>query len=60
LRKRYKEERDLLIKHADIVRYIKGQRIRCIGHIVRMDKERTLKIITKWRPIAARRMGRPS
>jgi hypothetical protein len=42
----------LLIKHADIVRYIKTKRIRWVGHIVRMDKERTLKRVTEWRTIA--------
>jgi hypothetical protein len=49
----------LLIRHADTIRYIKAQRIRRIGHIVRMDKERTVKIVTEWRPIAVRRIGRP-
>jgi hypothetical protein len=38
----------LLIKHADIVRYIKAQRIKWIGHIVRIDKERTVKRVTEW------------
>jgi hypothetical protein len=41
----------MLLKHADIVRYIK-QRIRWIGHSVRMDIERRVKTITKWRPFA--------
>jgi hypothetical protein len=36
----------------------KGQRIRWIGHVVRMDKERTMKRITEWRTIAVRRIGR--
>jgi hypothetical protein len=40
----------LLIKCADIVKYTKAQRIRWIGHIVRLDKERTVTIITEWRP----------
>ena len=40
------EEMDLLIKHGDIVRYIKAQRISWVGHIVRLDKGRTVKRIT--------------
>jgi hypothetical protein len=35
----------------------KGQRIRWIGHVVRMDKERTVNRITEWRTIAVRRIG---
>jgi hypothetical protein len=35
-----------------------GQRIRRIGHVVRTDKERTVKRITEWRTIAVRRIGR--
>jgi hypothetical protein len=54
---RTNEEIDLLIKHA--VRYIKAQRIRWVGHIVRMDIERTMKRITEWRPSAVERVGRP-
>jgi hypothetical protein len=45
----------LLIKHA--VRYIKAQRIKWVGHIVRMDKERTVKRVTEWRTVAVRRAG---
>jgi len=41
-----------------MVRYIKAQRIRWIGHIVRMDEERMMKRITVWRPDAVRRIGR--
>jgi hypothetical protein len=37
---RTNEEIDLLIKHADVVRYIKTQSIRWCGRIVRMDKGR--------------------
>jgi len=54
---RTNEEIDLLIKHT--VRYIKAQRIRWVGHIVRMDKEITVKRITEWRPAAFRSIGRP-
>jgi hypothetical protein len=42
-----KEEKDLLIKHADVFRYIRAQRIRWIGHIVRKGKERTVKRMTE-------------
>jgi len=49
----------LLIKHADVLRYIKAQGIRWIGHIERMDKERTVQRITERRPTAAGRIGRP-
>lgn len=33
--------------------------MRWIAHIVRMDKERPVKRITKRRPTAVRKMGRP-
>jgi hypothetical protein len=55
-RLRTNEGIDFLIKHT--VRYIKAQRVRWIGHIVRMDKERTVKRMTEWRPTAVRRIGR--
>jgi dethiobiotin synthetase len=41
------------------VRYIQAQRIRCFGHIVRMDKERTVERIIEWTLIAVRRICRP-
>jgi len=47
----------LLMEHA--VRYMKAQRIRWVGHIVRMDKEIAVKRITEWRPAAVGRIGRP-
>jgi len=51
-------EIDLLIKLADIVRYVKAHRIRWIGYFVRLDKERVVKRITEWRPPVVRRINR--
>jgi hypothetical protein len=48
---------DFLIRRADRVRYIKARGIRRIGHMVRMDKERTVKRITELIPITVRRIG---
>jgi hypothetical protein len=50
-------EIDLLFRHAAIARYTRSQRIRRSGHIVKIDKERTVKRITDWRTVAVRRIG---
>jgi hypothetical protein len=50
----------LLIKHGDKIKCTKAQRIRWIGHILRMDKESTVERKTIWRPIVVRIIGRPS
>jgi len=42
----------LLIRHADTFGYLKAQIIRRIGHIVGTNKERTVKRVTEWSPIA--------
>jgi hypothetical protein len=55
---RTNEKINLPIRHAHIVRFIKALRIRWIGHVVRMDKERTAKRRTEWRPVTERRIGR--
>jgi pyridoxal biosynthesis lyase PdxS len=36
----------------------KGHRIRWTGHVVRMDKEKTVKRTTEWSTIPVRRFGR--
>lgn len=48
----------MLIRHTDIVRYIKAQRIRWFGHIIKMGTERTVKRITEQSPIAVGKIGR--
>jgi hypothetical protein len=51
---------DQVINGADIVRFIKAQRIKWLGHIQRMDTSRTAKRIFEWKPIGRRSLGRPS
>jgi len=49
-------EIDKLIEGADIVRFIKAQRIKWLGHIQRMDQARKL---LDWKPMGTRPVGRP-
>jgi hypothetical protein len=52
------EELDNLIRH-NIIRFIKSQRLRRLGHVERMSKEREVTKIYKWKPFASRPIGRP-
>jgi hypothetical protein len=54
-----KEELDKLIKHKNIVNYIKAQRLSWFGHVQRMPDTRTVKNIFKWKPLTKRSQGRP-
>jgi hypothetical protein len=53
------EEMDKLIKHRDIVNYIKAQRLSWFGHAQRMPDTRTVKKIFKSNPLTKRTQGRP-
>jgi hypothetical protein len=53
------EEINILLKERNIVRYIKSQRLACLGHLERMHEERTAKKITRWKPLSSRPKGRP-
>ena len=53
------EELDKLIKHENIVNYIKAQRLSWLGHIQRMPEARATKKVFKWNPLATRPRGRP-
>ena len=53
------EELDKLIKHANIVNYIKAQRLSWFGHLQRTPEARATKKKFKWNPLTARPRGRP-
>jgi hypothetical protein len=51
-------EIDELIEGADIVRFIKAQRINRLGHIQRMDQARSTRKLLVWKPMGIRPVGR--
>jgi hypothetical protein len=50
---------DKLIKHRNIVNYIKAQRLRLLGHVQRMPDARIVKMIFKWNPLTKISQGKP-
>ena len=52
-------EIDKLIEGADIVRFIKAQRIKWLGHIQRMDQARPTGKLLDWKPMGTRPVRRP-
>jgi hypothetical protein len=48
-----------LIEGADIVRFIKAQRIKWLGHIQRMDQARPTRNPLYWKPMGTRPVGKP-
>ena len=52
-------EIDKLTEGADVVRFIKAQRIKWLGHIQRMDQARSTRKLLDWRPMGTRPLGRP-
>jgi hypothetical protein len=50
---------DKLIKHKNIINYIKVQRLSWFGHVQRMPDTRTVKKIFNWKPLTKRSQGRP-
>jgi hypothetical protein len=53
------DELDELIKHQNIINYIKTTRLSWFGHIQRMPDSRNVKKIYKWTPLTTRQKGRP-
>jgi hypothetical protein len=52
------KERDELIQRRNVIRFIKFQIIKLLGHVERMPKEREVTRIYKWKPLASRPIGR--
>ena len=53
-------EIDKLIDGADIVRFIKAQRIKWLGNIQRMDQARPTRKLLDWKPTGTKPVGRPN
>jgi len=53
------QELDKLIKHKNIINYIKAQRLSWFGHVQKMPDTRTVKKILNWKPLTKRSQGRP-
>ena len=51
-------EIDKLIEGADIVRFIKAQRIKWLDHIQRMDQKRSARKLLDWKHMGTRPVGR--
>ena len=49
----------LLIKHRNVINYVKAQRLSWFGHINRMPETSIVKRIHKWKPFTGRPAGRP-
>jgi hypothetical protein len=56
---RKNRELEQLIGNADVVKFIKSQRIAWLGHVMRMEDTRMPKIVWRQRLHSRRRRGRP-
>jgi hypothetical protein len=56
---RYNEEINTLLKGEDLVRFIKSQRIKWLGHVERIVDNAISKRMLKGRLYSKRRKGRP-
>ena len=53
------KELDELIKHRNIINYVKAQRLSWFGHTNRMPETGTVKRIHKWKPFTGRPAEKP-
>jgi hypothetical protein len=56
---RYNEELNRFIKWEDIVKFIKAQRIRWLGHVKKLEAGAMPRRMMEGRPFTGRRKGRP-
>jgi hypothetical protein len=52
-------ELDELIKHRNIINYVKWQRLSWFGHINGMPETSVVMKMCKWKPLTGRPAGRP-
>ena len=52
------DELDKLIRHKNIINYIKTQRLRWFGRLHQMTEERMVKKVYKWKMMLIRPLGR--
>jgi len=52
-------ETDNSVEGADIVRFIKAQRFKWLGHIQRMDQARPTRKLLDWKPMGTIPVGKP-
>ena len=46
-------------KNIYIIKFIKYHKLKCLGHVERIPKEREVTRTYKWKPLASRPIGRP-
>jgi hypothetical protein len=51
-------ELDDLIQQQNVIRFIKSQLLKWIGHVERKPQEREVTRIYKWKPFASKPIGR--
>ena len=52
-------ELDELVRHKNIINYIKSQRLSWFDHLHRTPEERMVKKVYKWKPMLTQPLGRP-
>jgi hypothetical protein len=53
------DELDELIRHTNIINHIKAERLGWFGHLHRMQEDRMVKRLHKWKRMLTRPLGRP-